>query len=116
MSGGDELRRFAADLGNASQHIADRAGQVITKTALSIEADAKILAPVDTGFLQGSISTDLSGDRLTAEIGPTAEYAGYVEQGTSRMAPQPYLGPASDRWEPGFVQAMEQLAEDVFNG
>lgn len=110
------MRAFSADLGRVSQQVTVRAGQVVAKTALAIEADAKTLAPVDTGFLQGSISTDLSSDRLKAEIGPTAEYGGYVELGTSRMAPQPYLAPASDRWEPGFVQAMEQLAEDIING
>ncbi|WP_238999285.1 HK97-gp10 family putative phage morphogenesis protein [Segeticoccus rhizosphaerae] len=91
------------------------AAKVVRKVAADVERDAKILAPVDTGNLRNSISTSITGDgrhaSMRAEIGPTASYGGYVEFGTSRMGPQPYLGPSLDRHTDPFVTAMEQVAE-----
>ena len=39
----------------------------------------------------------------------TANYSAFVEYGTSRMAPRPFVGPAKERNEPGFVQAIGQI-------
>lgn len=112
-----ELAALGVDLQTSSGRLGQRASAAIRKTAYDIEADAKALAPVDTGALQGSISTSITGDGRTgtmeAEIGPTVEYAGYVEHGTSRMAPQPYMRPAFDRRAPGLEKAFEQLAGEV---
>jgi HK97 gp10 family phage protein len=73
------------------------ASVVVRRTALAIEADAKVNAPVDTGALRNSISTDVAlGEVITAEIGPTVDYGIYVERGTEYMDPEPYLGPAYD--------------------
>lgn len=115
---GSELGRLAADLTSAPARVGARAQMVIRKTARDIERDAKALAPVDTGFLRSSIGhSDLryvgQSGVLEAEVGPTAEYGAYVEWGTSRHAPQAYMGPALNRNEPAFTAAMEQLAEEV---
>ena len=110
-----ELRDLAADLSKAGPEAAERAKVVVRKTALDVEASAKVYAPVDTGFLRTSIgnTVTIGGDVIEAEVGPTAEYGLYVELGTSRMAPQPYLAPAFDRVEPGFVAAMEQIGGEI---
>lgn len=98
-----EVGRFAADLGKVAAGAVKVAHAAVAKTALDIERDAKIAAPVDTGNLRNSISHEiraqggLSGGSIIAAIGPTAEYGAFVEYGTSRMSPQPYLGPAFDR-------------------
>lgn len=111
-----ELDALIFDLGSAPDRVGAKASAAIRKTAYDIEADAKALVPVDTGFLKNSITTDFQGDgrsgRMGAEIGPTAEYGGYVEEGTSRQEPQPYLRPAFDRRKEGLVKAMEQILED----
>lgn len=110
-----EIRRLSADLNNEAKRVGARAATVVRATAARIERDAKIAAPVDTGNLRASISTETTGDgrnaRMTAEIGPTAAYGIYVELGTSRMGSQPFLFPAADRHEPAFLQAMAQAAE-----
>lgn len=51
---------------------------------------------VRTGRLRSSISWRLGEDAigLYAEIGSAVEYAAYVELGTPRAAPRPYLVPA----------------------
>lgn len=116
-----ELKAFGATLENAPKVVRQRAQMVVRKTAKDIERDAKLKAPYDTGNLKNSISTsDLrtvgqSGD-LTAEVGPTANYGIYLEMGTSRMAAQPFMGPAADKHEPAFAQALEILAEEALGG
>lgn len=108
---GDAIRRVAADLTRQAATIQPRASQVVRKVALDTEADAKALAPVDTGNLRNSITTAVQGDGLRAAVVATASYAPFVEQGTSRQAPQPFMGPATDRNAPLFEEAMKRLAE-----
>ena len=42
----------------------------------------------------------------------TAPYALYVEFGTSKMAPQPFLYPASDRGEAKLIADLAQIASE----
>lgn len=63
---------------------------------------ATSLCPVRTGYLCGSISAGGGGDYAYAEA--SAEYAQYVEYGTSRMGAQPFF-------EPALEQAMAVLGE-----
>lgn len=90
-----------------------RAGDIVVATAARIQADGKTLAPVDTGFLRNSITrtTTRKTYSVSAEIGPEAEYGIYVEEGTYRMAPQPYMVPALERHRDAFIQAIEQAAD-----
>lgn len=110
-SDASEVVALAAHLFNAAGRIGAATSAIVRRTALAVEADAKALAPVDTGNLRNSISTSIAGDgrssSISAEIGPTAEYGAFVEYGTSRMGPQPYMGPAFDRNIPGFERAIE---------
>ena len=110
MTGYEDLLKLSADLGKASHEVTRKAQLVVTKTAHDIEADAKSFAPVgDTGMLRNSISTTISNGGLSAEIGPTVDYAPYLEYGTRRMPPQPYMGPAAERRAEPFVKAIESL-------
>lgn len=76
---GDDVRRTMLKLGSA------------------IETEAKHLCPVDTGRLRASIVTTEvpDPDGVTVTVGTDVEYAPYVEFGTSRMAAQPFLTPAT---------------------
>lgn len=103
-----DLNRHIAELGKVGPRVVKKAAELVTLAALSTERDAKILAPVDTGNLRSSITSTIRG--LSAEVGPTAAYGLYVELGTSRMAPQAYMGPATDRAAAAFVKGMESLA------
>lgn len=107
-----EVKRLAFDLSRAPERTRRMAGRVVRRTVSAIERDSKLLAPVDTGFLKNSISSDVDEAGLSGEVGPTANYGGYVEEGTSRMSPQPYMRPAAEKNEPGFERAMGQVAED----
>lgn len=111
-----DLRRLAADLGRIGPETERRAGVVVRKVAFDIARDGKAIAHQKfsseaTGATANSITAKVSG--LEAEIGPTTYYAWFVENGTSRMAAKPFMGPAADRHEDPFAQAMAQLAEEV---
>lgn len=55
-------------------------------------AEAQIRCPVKTGFLRSTISASTDGTSMTCMAG--ADYAQYVEYGTSRQSAQPYFEPA----------------------
>lgn len=59
------------------------------------ESYAKKLCPVDTGRLRNSI-THQQYDENTEVVGTNVEYAPYVELGTYKMGPRPYLRPAAE--------------------
>ena len=108
-----ELRTLAADLGKAGHGATRKAQLVVRKSALDLLTVAAERAPVDTGFLKASIGVDMAGDSLSAVIGPSASYGRRVEEGTSRMAPQPYMSPALNAVTPGFVAAMESIGGEM---
>lgn len=117
-----ELRKFGNDLTKMGAD-ANRGGRlVVEKTAADISGDAKKIAfdkgVIDTGNLINSIGYDVNHrpGESSAEIGPTVEYAGYNEWGTSRMPPRPFLGPAFDRRIPGFEKALGNIVDGTWKG
>ena len=66
----------------------------LEQIGLIAERYAKELCPVDTGRLRNSISHARDGDEVV--IGTNVEYAPYVELGTRRMSPRPFLKPAAE--------------------
>jgi len=77
-------------------------GQVsahMVRQGILVANRAKALCPVDTGRLRSSIAvtTDPTSSGLVVSVGSNVEYAGYVENGTSRMRARPYLRPALDQ-------------------
>lgn len=89
-----------------------RAETVVSKVGHDMQAAAMANTPVDTGFLKSSYDLSIIG--LGFDLGPTAEYGGYVELGTSRMGPEPYLGPAFDAVLPNLESALGAIGEDVW--
>lgn len=119
----NQVKALSGTLATVGKFTGARARVVVRKTAQDIVRDAKAIAHQKfsdqaTGATANSIGhSDLrtvgtSGD-LTVEIGPTTYYAWFVENGTSRMAPKPFMGPAADRHEGPFAEAMGQLAEEA---
>ena len=113
--GSAEFELIASNLNNASREVMPRARQAMKKALGDIASGAKNRAPVDTGALRNSITTQTQGNRDYArgEVGPTVNYGGYVERGTSRMSAQPYLRPATDAVLPGYEQALGQITDGI---
>lgn len=111
VKGVADLNKLVVDLGVAGVRVTRDAGLVVVKTAYAIEGTGKAFCPVDTGNLRNGISTTASAALRHAEIGPVADYAPHVEGGTSKMAPHAFMGPALDIQTPGFVSALEAVAD-----
>lgn len=108
-----EMREHTVRMKAAHGKIGGRGAQVVRAFTLRVEARAKVYCPVDTGYLMGSIGSEFEGDgrygAMTGTVTAGASYAGYVEHGTSRMAGQPFMGPAFDQEVPGFEAACVAL-------
>lgn len=115
-----EVRMLSTMIDRAVRATGPKVQLVVRKVAKDIVRDAKLLAPVDTGNLKNSIThSDLRSIGYgggEVEIGPTANYGYYMEHGTSRVAPQPFMGPAADNNVGNFEQAMAQIAEEALGG
>jgi HK97 gp10 family phage protein len=106
-----DLDKLAADLQAAGPKAETLTRTVIKKIAFDTVAGAQAIVPVDTGNLKNSIGQDFDDDGLGFEAGPTANYGHYVEFGTSRMSPQPYMRPAFDRAIEPLDTVMGQVGE-----
>lgn len=72
---------------------ADALRDGLRAAALFVEGQAKIKAPVDTGFLRNSIQV-VSVTSWEAVVAAAAEYAIYQEMGTRFMPAHPFMRPA----------------------
>lgn len=64
----------------------------IRRRAARVEAEQRRLVPVRTGHLRSTIFTRSAG--RSAEIGASADYALYVEYGTSDTPREPFIRPS----------------------
>jgi HK97 gp10 family phage protein len=84
------------------------ATRAVQESGKQLQQAAQAAAPVRTGALRGSIK--VTGSGLTATVGTDLRYAPYVEFGTGKMAPEPFLNPAVDGVEGSFYTAVEDAA------
>ena len=74
--------------------------KALTKIGQQAEGNAKLICPTDTGRLKNSITNQIDMQENAVYIGTNVEYAPYVELGTRRQDPHPYLRPeASEHGE-----------------
>lgn len=70
---------------------------------------ATYLVPIDTGYLQSTISANC--DSYSVEFEATAEYAQYPEFGTWCQAAQPYFTPALEEAVSVFIEGANEAYE-----
>ena len=51
----------------------------------------------DTGYLVNNIKRRMDSDKLGGEVRSRADYSKYLEYGTSKMMPRPYMFPALEK-------------------
>lgn len=106
-----EVDRLADDLAAAPLKVSAKSSLAVERTAHAIARDASIMAPKLTGYLSENI--EVSGFGMHATITAKARYAGYVEEGTSDTAPQPFMRPAAERNGPKLVDDLGDAAENI---
>ena len=129
-------------LPESSEALHKAVSKIVRKAAFDIQREAMRNAPVDTGFLKGSIYVVTKGastydqaaeaqsnnpqaellpeveqppDDQSAFIAVGATYGLYVELGTVNMAAQPYLVPAVELIRPQYEAAMKSLEGPILS-
>ncbi len=83
-----------------------KSSEVITEEyALMMITEAKRIVPVDTGHLRDNIFARKESQMLYLLLA-TPHYAAYVELGTCKMAAQPYMRPAVQKYLREYVIAI----------
>ena len=91
------LNELMADLTAAAVTIEPKVNVVRDHTKSKIRQTAVDLVPVDEGTLRDSIRETEDG------VEATAPHADFVERGTYKDAPQPFMDPAADEHEDEFA-------------
>lgn len=63
----------------------------------------------DTGYLANNIFVVIDNDGLGADVESRAEYSDYLEFGTSKMLPRPFMQPALEENRRAIIQAYARL-------
>ena len=107
ITGLDSLMRKLDSMGG---NVLDALDKAVRETALVAQGDARQNAPVDTGALKGSISTefDRNAESSTGTVYTNIEYGLYQEMGTVNMPAHPFMMPALNSNKDTF----EQLARN----
>lgn len=121
-----EVHELADDMRGAGPRVDPIVQRAVARGGFRVQAQAQVNAPVDTGHLASSITTDVGHHSYV--VGPEAHYGDYVEQGTSGpypienafglgilvmhpgISPQPYLGPAFDQHLPKTLRDLRDAA------
>ena len=117
MTAGAEIRGMADRFRGAPAQAVELVRAATTKATLDTQTEARRRAPVDTGYLRSSITVDLAqmgGDVVAGEVTAGANYAAYVENGTTRQSPQPFMRPALEANAKPWGHAMRSIGLEVF--
>ena len=97
----------AAEKLRSAQPLMDKIGQVALARSLP-------KVPIRTGELYQSVG--MRSDATTATLYATAEHAGFVHEGTSRMAARPFLRMGIEDSLGEIEDLVRQFGEDVLAG
>lgn len=81
---------------NIEEGIIEEVEQALLSAVQKVEADAKLMAPIDKGTLRNSIGIQKEGF-ADFKVGTVVPYARFVEEGTIRNKPQPFLKPSVNK-------------------
>ena len=119
------LKELEDKLSNLDVKLSKALDEALNEIAEKIRDDAKSFVPVDTGALRKSIRIEKKGKLqvsivaggggvINPRTGREVDYAGYVEFGTSRMNPQPYMQPALEKNHDEILRIVKEKVLEVF--
>lgn len=113
------LKEYNEKLKSLEKVSAKTAYKEVAKAAYGIQRKAKRNCVVLTGRLRSSIAAEVYKTSLTggsgAEIGTNVYYAPFVEYGTVRSRPKPFLWPALIAQRPEMVKSMKEAMVKELN-
>ncbi|MEQ7202355.1 HK97-gp10 family putative phage morphogenesis protein [Lactococcus lactis] len=87
----------------------DDVKHVVKSNIVSMNKNMQNLAPVDTGNMKRSITSEFTDGGFTGTTEPHTDYAGYVEYGTRFQSAQPFVKPAYNEQKGVFIKELERL-------
>lgn len=124
-----EVNALGRDIQANATKVIPEVRTVVARTGYQVVGTAQVNAPFEFGTLRASIGVDIDG--LSFEAGPTVDYGGFVEEGTTGpypienafgwgitvmhpgISPQPYMGPAFDQHLPGAIEDIADIGERI---
>lgn len=108
---GNDIIRNASEAPAQARLAVEKVGY---DTVAAIQQNIRDVGAIDTGNMLNTTSVDFTDEGLGFEAGPEAEYAIYVDQGTSEIAPRNFTGPAADREFPNLDAALAEIGDGAF--
>jgi len=119
------LTELEEKLSNLDVKLSRALDEALKEIAEKIRDDAKGFVPVDTGALKKSIRIEKKGKLqvsivaggggvINPRTGREVDYASFVEFGTSRMSPQPYMQPALEKNRDEILRIVKEKVLEVF--
>ena len=113
-----ELLEFVRRVEGVHGRVTEAIKAVIDDAGQKVADRAKDLAPRGKGKLRRSIratpvDTRSFGAVYTVEVGPTIFYGRFQEDGTAKMSPRSFLGPALAQHEAAIEEALADAIEEV---
>lgn len=87
----------------------DDVKHVVKSNTTNMNKNMQNIAPVDTGNMKRSITSEFTDGGFTGTTGPHTDYAGYVEYGTRFQSAQPFVKPAYNEQKGVFIKELERL-------
>lgn len=84
----------------------------VTLNGAELQKSMMQKAAVDTGNMKRSIKLVKKDGGYGVEVGPTVNYAPYVEFGTRYMTAQPFIRPSYEQQKTKFIQDIARLVRD----
>lgn len=112
---GEAFSKYARDLIRAAAGIDSMADLAAFRAAKGAAEMARSVAPVDAGELRREIRVVRQGNGRIAVESATVHSA-FQEFGTTRMAPNPFMGPAVTKWAPELVKELERGRDSLLKG
>ena len=107
----NEYARYARDLVRTAAGLDAESNAAVERVGRGALASAQRNAPVQRGDLRRSLR--LRRRASVAIVESSLYYAAFQEYGTSRMAPNPFVGPAANEWAPRLLREVEKIRDDV---
>lgn len=139
------MQQIAADIGDRTENFEAEARNIVARSTLNAESEAKLRAPVQTGNLRSSIGSRFTNNGLTGIVEATAAHAAFVEFNTRPhiirakrakylrfkkggqyhfrksvkhpgTTAQPFMRPALDAERPHFIREITEAAARAAGG
>ena len=111
VTGGAEFAKFAADLLRVASGVDVKGQKAVERVGQGALAMARSIAPTDKGDLRSGLRLTRKG--TVAVVESSEFYSAFQEYGTSRMPPNPFMGPTAAEWGPRLVAEVEGLRDEI---